>query len=59
MDRHCFPRLALACCLALASLARLAQDEIYVTNSNSNAVTVYALKANGNAAPLRTRRPIP
>ena len=54
MDRHCFPRLALACCLALASLASLAQDEIYVTNSNSNAVTVYALKANGNAAPLRT-----
>lgn len=54
MDRHCCHRLALACALAWASQSSLAQDEIYVTNSNSNAVTVYALKANGNAAPLRT-----
>jgi hypothetical protein len=54
MDRHCFQRLVLACGLAWASPASLAQDEMYVTNSNSNAVTVYALKANGNAAPVRT-----
>jgi hypothetical protein len=54
MHRHCFHRLALACGLMWASFASLAQDEIYVTNSNSNAVTVYALGANGNAAPLRS-----
>ena len=41
MDRHCFQRLVLACGLAWASPASLAQDEMYVTNSNSNAVTVY------------------
>jgi DNA-binding beta-propeller fold protein YncE len=53
MNRRSFPRLALACCLLMASQAGQAQDEIFVTNSNSNSVTVYALTASGNAAPLR------
>jgi DNA-binding beta-propeller fold protein YncE len=53
MNRRSFRRLALSCCLVMANQAILAQDEIFVTNSNSNSVTVYALTASGNVAPLR------
>ncbi len=31
----------------------MAQDELFVSNSNSNSVTVYARTASGNAAPIR------
>lgn len=37
---------------ALGNMA-LAQDELFVSNNNSNAITVYALNASGNAAPIR------
>lgn len=40
-------------CLFAFSQGASAQDEIFVTNSNSNAVTVHALSAAGNVAPLR------
>lgn len=30
-----------------------AQDELFVSNSNSNAITVYALNADGNTPPIR------
>ena len=30
-----------------------AQDELFVSNSNSNAITVYARTASGNTAPIR------
>ncbi len=43
--------------IAFATLSAMnpagAQDEIYVSNSNGNSVTVYARNADGNAAPLR------
>jgi DNA-binding beta-propeller fold protein YncE len=53
-------RLVRASCLLAALFvvvggpAALAQEEIYVTNANSNTVTVYARTASGNIAPLRT-----
>jgi DNA-binding beta-propeller fold protein YncE len=37
---------------ALGNMAH-AQDELFVSNNNSNAITVYALNASGNAAPIR------
>ena len=37
------------------SRTALAVDEYFVTNSNSNAVTVYARKASGNAAIVVSR----
>lgn len=46
--------LLLAVCAMASGGRAVAQDEFFVTNSNSNSVTVYARRANGNAAPLRT-----
>jgi DNA-binding beta-propeller fold protein YncE len=51
-------RVLLSLLLAVTTTATCgtasAVDEIFVTNSNSNAVTVYARRANGNVAPMRT-----
>lgn len=47
------PFLCFAFASLLATTRAPAQDEIYVSNSNSNSVTVYARNASGNAAPLR------
>lgn len=52
MNRTLLLRFALAIQLVPTHTA-LAQDEIYVSNSNSNSVTAHAINANGNAAPLR------
>ena len=45
------------CALALLALAStrasVAQEELFVTNSNSNSVTVYSRTASGNTAPIR------
>lgn len=38
--------------LAFSNVAP-AQDELFVSNNNSNAITVYALNASGNTAPIR------
>lgn len=53
MKQQLLHALALAACLLAPSPACRAQDEIFATNSNSNAVTVYGRNANGNVAPLR------
>lgn len=46
-------RAVLATCFLLAPIACLAQDELFVSNSNSNAITVYARTAAGNTPPIR------
>jgi hypothetical protein len=51
MEMSRLPALTLTC--LLATQQAIAQDEIYVSNNNSNSVTVYAINANGNVAPLR------
>lgn len=51
MEMSRLPALTLTC--LLATQQAIAQDEIYVSNNNSNSVTVYAINASGNAAPLR------
>lgn len=53
MKPRFLPYLLLALAALAASDASRAQGEIYVSNSNSNSVTVYALMAQGNVAPLR------
>jgi DNA-binding beta-propeller fold protein YncE len=53
MTRRILSCFAIPVCLLAASSSARAQDEIFVTNSNSNSVTVYAGGANGNVAPLR------
>jgi hypothetical protein len=53
MGLDSFFRNLFACVALIASSAVVAQDEVYTTNSNSNAVTVHARLANGNVAPLR------
>jgi hypothetical protein len=54
MKRQPIFRFALALILSLGSQVSLAQGEIYVTNWNSNSVTVYARTGSGNLAPVRT-----
>lgn len=51
MEMSRLPAWTLAC--LLATQHAIAQNEIYVSNNNSNSVTVYAINANGNVAPLR------
>jgi DNA-binding beta-propeller fold protein YncE len=46
-------RAVLATCFLIAPIASLAQDELFVSNSNSNAITVYARTATGNTPPIR------
>lgn len=53
MKPHAVSCWIVSCSLLLASHAAWTQDEIFVTNSNSNTVTVYARSAAGNAPPLR------
>lgn len=45
-------KLVSALLFAASSFAQ-AQDEIFVSNNNSNAITVYALNASGNSPPIR------
>lgn len=47
----CLPLLVVL--MLAASPSCFAQDELFVSNSNSNAITVYVRTANGNAAPIR------
>lgn len=48
-----FPRRGCVALLLALPLACPAQDELFVSNSNSNAITVYARTASGNTAPIR------
>jgi hypothetical protein len=43
----------LAALLLVSSNIAFAQDELFVSNSNSNAITVYARDASGNTPPIR------
>lgn len=53
MQRTCLKDLCFVFLICVFGRSACAQDEIFVSNSNSNAVTVYPLSAQGNAAPLR------
>jgi hypothetical protein len=52
--KNCRFAVVLLAVMPWHAVAVRATDELFVTNGNTNSVTVYSRAASGNAAPLRT-----